>query len=131
MFTKYIYLSLLVCLFSCSTTPEQDLSDTNLYLFPERLYLDDTKKDFKFSEKEILKAKRAAKKNKIDVLYAIQLDDEGEVIAIRLVKKTRNVDNETVAKFRHQIKRGGLFRAGGSSSAFFYGLKLQTEVEYL
>jgi len=117
-------------LLSCQTTPSLDLSETHLYLFPKRLYLKDTNQDFKFNKKHILKAKQASKKLKYDILYEVYLNKDGSVSSVKSIKKTRYADNETVAKIRHQISKRNFFYTSGKYSAFFYGVKIRTEVEY-
>lgn len=118
-------------LLSCQSTPDLDLSDTNLYLFPKRLNVADGFDTFKFDEKHRMKAIKSAKKLKLDILYEVYLNGDGTVRSAKKIKKTRRADNETVSKMRHQISKKGFFYSFGKDSAFFYGVKLTTEVEYL
>lgn len=126
---------IMVCfsLLSCQSTPNLDISDTRLYMFPLRLFLADKTDTFKFDEKHVQKAKQSAKKYKYDILYEVYMNADGTVRSAKSIKKTRYADNETVSKIRHQISKKGFFASLGSrkASAFFYGVKIRMEIEYL
>lgn len=131
MTRNFILFILSVFLFSCSSTPELDLSDTKLYLYPHRIFLGEAASDFKFSEKERAKAKVAMKQQRFDILFEIYLNKNGTLKSIKTVKKNRSLDDKTVFDMRNQLKKDGFFKSAGFGSAFFYGIKITTSVEYL
>lgn len=127
-------ISIILCcllFISCSSSPELDLSDTKLYLFPSRAFVPAGEDNFTFTSKHKAKAKKAARKLKYDILYEVYLNKDGTVKSAKLVKKTKFADSETVAKIRHQISTKGYFNSFGKNSAFFYGVTVRAEIEYL
>lgn len=115
---------------SCSSPLDVDLSDTKLYLFPHRLFILAGDNDFAFTSKQKAKAKKAARKLKYDILYEVYLSKDGTIESAKLVKK-KFADSETIAKILHQISAKGYFNSFGKGSAFFYGVTVRAEIEYL
>lgn len=131
MIKKITPLIVFYLLAACTFSPKLDLSDTKLYMFPSRIYVPIEQIDFEFTNKERQKAKLEAKKRKYDILYEVYLNKDSTTRAVKLVKKTKYTDNETVSKIRHQLREKGFFNSLGTNSAFFYGVTLITEVEYM
>ncbi len=123
MWRYYLVTILSLFLLSCSSTPEVDLTDTKLYLYPERIFLKENQ-EFAFSDKQILKAKYAAKEQKLDILYEVYLNQDETLKSIKMIQKARNIDAASVTQIKNQLKQTGFFNAYGQDGAFFYGMNL-------
>lgn len=118
-----------VLLTSCSSKPPLDLSDTKLYMYPNRYFDKNTDFTFSFSEKEREKALRHAKNRNLDILYEVYVNKDGTVRSVKKRANTKYADQETIIKIRHQLKGDDFFRSFGLNSAFFYGVTIRTEIE--
>jgi hypothetical protein len=145
-----------VLLIGCaSSTPKIDeLADTPLFLHPARAYLgseitdketsdtffklfkrqgvlfyDERAVNFQFTREELLKAKRAARKQKIDILFEVFVDKESNVTSLKLIKKSRYADNQVVAVMKHHLLTKGYFNSHGYRSAFYYGISVSSVIE--
>lgn len=126
---KWILGSLLILLGACASTFEQeDLSNTKLYMFPQRAFFT-SDESFSFAPDERKKAKRYAKQKRLDVLFEVFLNADRTVESIKVVRKTRYADDPTIANIRSQIKRKGFFKSFNTNSAFYYGVTVRTTIE--
>lgn len=123
------FISLIILLVGCASTPKQDLSKVKLYLYPSQYIVE--QETFEFSQLHRDKAKQAMKQQGLDLLLEVYLSKKGEVLDIDLVKKHSSVDNQTVASIKSQLKRKDFFHNFGVKTAFFYGVRFRTEVEYM
>ncbi len=131
MFRITVLLLFTVLLSACKSTPDLDLSDTKLYLYPQRIFLGEAATDFKFTEKHKAKAKAEMKKQRLDILFEVYLNKDGTLKSIKTVKRSKKLSDKTVIDMKTQLKRKEFFKSFGLNSAFFYAIKIRTEVEFL